>query len=318
MFSTTTFNRFKGCILGGALGDATGSAYENLSMNEGKEEENVYHFFQNSATPKPPQWKLTDDTQLTLATCEAIAENNGISPSAITEKFKFYYQNRKLSGLGASTLKALQALAIGVHWSQAGRRGEFAAGNGAAMRIAPLAFVMPNLDRSLIEDVCNITHCNSEAYVGALSVVLAIRAIIEGKWKGTASSDLLRLFIPQLPDTNVRDRLIAISKMSDSTNIEEVGKHFGSSAYVVESVPLAVFAASKVEEIGLEKMFRNLIDLGGDTDTNCSIAGQIAGTLLGFEQIPTSLHEQLKPLKDYQWIQRTIQNPNLKKLITNH
>ncbi|MFK7908060.1 MAG: ADP-ribosylglycohydrolase family protein, partial [Chitinophagales bacterium] len=78
------------------------------------------------------------------------------------------------------------------------------------------------------------------------------------------------------------------------------------SAYVVESIPLAIFAASKALEIGLGKMFQTLIEIGGDTDTNCSIAGQIAGAAMGVEKIPLSLIQQLKELDDYEWIERVI------------
>ncbi len=315
MNSFNTKNSFKACILAGAIGDAMGSVYENNASNKAQEEGEIFHFFPKPSKKKTLQWKITDDTQLTLATCEAIAENKKVLAAEIAKKFNYYHQNRKLSGLGSSTLKALQALAMGAHWSQAGRRGEFAAGNGAAMRIAPLAFVMPNLDRRLIEDVCRITHYNTEAYAGALAVVLAIRAIIEGKWTGT--ENLFEILIPQIPDTNVRDCLIAMNQMPSNTSIEKVGKQFGASAYVVESIPLVIFVASKVPEIGLEKMFRNLIELGGDTDTNCSIAGQIAGAAIGIEQIPLSLLQKLKKLEDYQWIERVIENPTLTKLMTN-
>jgi ADP-ribosylglycohydrolase len=41
------------------------------------------------------------------------------------------------------------------------------AGNGGAMRIAPLAFVLDSLDkRVLIRDAVRITHANDEAYLG--------------------------------------------------------------------------------------------------------------------------------------------------------
>ena len=47
-----------------------------------------------------------------------------------------------MRSLGSSTLKALRDLAAGAHWELAGARGEYAAGTGAAMRIAPLAFLL--------------------------------------------------------------------------------------------------------------------------------------------------------------------------------
>jgi len=60
----------------------------------------------------------------------------------------------------------------GTHWPLSGRSGEYAAGNGAAMRIAPLAFFVDASTRQqLIRDVCIITHKNDEAFVGCLAII---------------------------------------------------------------------------------------------------------------------------------------------------
>ena len=53
-------------------------------------------------------------------------------------------------------------------------------------------------------------------------------------------------------------------------------------------------------------MFQTIIDLGGDTDTNSSMAGQIAGTLIGLENIPDELLSQLKTLDEFKWIREII------------
>ena len=96
----------------------------------------------------------------------------------------------------------MRDLQIGVHWAQAGNRGEKVAGNGAAMRIVPLAFFLNpeyEADRRTIRDICRITHHNDEAYVGALAIVYAIRAAITGTWQ--AGDELLEQVANELPDT---------------------------------------------------------------------------------------------------------------------
>jgi ADP-ribosyl-[dinitrogen reductase] hydrolase len=120
---------------------------------------------------------------LTLATCEALAEYGTADPGHIAASFLRWFRARRLTGLGASTLKALRDLEAGAHWALAGRKGERAAGNGAAIRIAPLAFCVDPLadgSRRLIRDVCRITHHSDEAYVGAFAVVLAVGAAKAG------------------------------------------------------------------------------------------------------------------------------------------
>ncbi len=122
-----TKEQLEGCLIGGAIGDAIGGFYENRSLSH------------TDFLSYP--WHTSDDTQLTLATCQAIIESNGkVVPEKIARKFLEWYNHGQLTGLGASTLKSLRDLQKGAHWALAGRTGERAAGNGAAMRIAPLAF----------------------------------------------------------------------------------------------------------------------------------------------------------------------------------
>jgi len=57
---------------------------------------------------------------LTLATIEAMTEEIILKPEAVANKFLKLYKERKLRGIGASTLKALKELSVGAHWSQVG------------------------------------------------------------------------------------------------------------------------------------------------------------------------------------------------------
>lgn len=274
-------DRVLGCIFGGAIGDAMGGAYENLQAPRETE---------SSLT-----WKLSDDTQLTIATCEAIIEANGqVQPELIAARFAEWHRQCRVTGIGASTLKALTELVAGGHWALVGRKGERAAGNGAAMRIAPLAFCLNPAEfqsRQTIRDVSRITHHHEEAYAGALAVAFAIKAVLTGQWNGQTS--LLPLIAEQLPDTSVKDRLIALTEFDDRTSLAEIADRFGCSGYVVESVPLALFGAGRIRQLGFKTMLTELISCGGDTDTIASIAGQIAGAFLGERNLPSDLIDRL-------------------------
>lgn len=286
-----------GCILAGSVGDAWGSSYENEPVKA------VGPTFYWGGKPEEKRvWMITDDTQLTLATCEALMAHS-FHPEKLLGEFLACYRRNKLRGLGSATLKAILDFEAGIPYTQTGRSGDYAAGNGAAMRISPFAF-FPELGRKDIYEACRITHRNDEAYAGALAVYYAIKAIINKLWDG--HNNLLALLLPQLPDTLVKDRLIELNLNSGLNSIETAAK-LGNSAYVVDSIPFAIFCASKVREMGLEQMFAAIIATGGDTDTNASIAGQIAGTLIGVSGIPVRLLDQLMRLKEYDWILSTIQ-----------
>ncbi|WP_298417567.1 ADP-ribosylglycohydrolase family protein [uncultured Kordia sp.] len=287
MIENIVINQFKGSILLGAIGDAWGSAYENQTLPD----EKAFHLFKEPKKTKI--WQFTDDTQLTLATCEAILEDPTVAPKTLVTYFLKYYNENRINGIGASTLKALQELNAGSHWSQTGRKGEFAAGNGSAMRIAPVAF-LKNISRERIREISYITHQNEEAYVGALAIVLCIKEMIVNSWQ---HSSLLECIIPQLPDTNVKDRLLLLHKLEHKsiTNIGELG----NNGYVVNSIPLAIFAAQKIKTQSVTSIFEELIAVGGDTDTNCSIAGQIMGAFIGINSIPIALKDKIISLSGY-------------------
>jgi ADP-ribosylglycohydrolase len=277
-------DRVSGCILGGAVGDAVGLPYEGCDSPV------------EAVELKGQQ--ISDDTQLTLATCEAIIENEGIvDPSVIASRFASWHENRRISGIGASTYKALSELVAGGHWALVGRKGEYAAGNGAAMRSAPLAFCLNPKDndaRQMIREVSRITHHNEEAFIGALAVTVAVGAAWDGTWDG--QSDLLSHIVESISDSKVRDRLAEMTQLEIDTPLIDVARRFGCSGYVVESVPLALYGAQRVSLVGFEGLMRELISVGGDTDTIASIAGQVAGTFLGERGLPRHLVAQLQEL----------------------
>ncbi|WP_420571034.1 ADP-ribosylglycohydrolase family protein [Kordia sp.] len=287
MDKNTLTNCFKGSVLLGAIGDAWGSAYENQTLPD----EKAFYLYKEPEAPKI--WRFTDDTQLTLATCEAILEDPTAAPKTLVTYFLKYYNEKRVNGVGAATLKAFQELNAGAHWSQTGRKGEFAAGNGSAMRIAPLAF-LKDISRERIREISYITHQNEEAYVGALAIILCIKTILANSWE---QNSLLEYIIPQLPDTNVKDRLITLCEL-ENNSITDIGK-LGNDGYVVNSVPLAIFAAQKIKVQSITSIFEELITIGGDTDTNCSMAGQIMGTFVGIDKIPTTLKTKITQVTGY-------------------
>lgn len=251
-----------GCLVGGALGDLYGGIAERGVAG------------------------ISDDTQLTLATCEAMSGGQ-VSPERIAQAMLRWFLAGEVTGLGSATLKALRDLSAGAHWALCGARGEMAAGNGAAMRIAPLAFVLNPLEpaaRVMIRDVARITHHSDEAYLGALAVLLAIH--YPGWPPGESFFDDI---VQQLPDCRVRDRLREMVRVPLDSPVGEVTKCFGSGGYVVESVPLALWFACRMRTDCLHTAFEEFATLEGDADTIGSIAGQIAGAHFGRNAMPDAI-----------------------------
>ena len=266
----TLHDRISGSLLAGALGDSIGAHFENQT------------------TPQfalPPYLRITDDTQLTLATCESIIECGCIDPESIADQMATWFRDRRITGIGASTLKSLTELAAGGHWALVGATGERTAGNGAAMRISPLAFFLdPNdeSDRRTIRDVSRITHRNDEAYLGALAMIFTIN-------ETKLDRSMIDLLIDKLPDSRIRDRFIEIDR--NELDARNVARKYSPSGYVVDSVPFSILAA--IESNNLLESFQLIIECGGDTDTTASMYGNIFGAFHGIDIIPINIASQI-------------------------
>jgi ADP-ribosylglycohydrolase len=76
--------------------------------------------------------------------------------------------------------------------------------------------------------------------------------------------------VAAIPDSKLRDRLKEFAEVRGDVSIAEIAARFGSSGYVVESVSLSLYAAQQVLILGFEEMMRELICVGGDTDSLCT------------------------------------------------
>jgi len=277
-------DRIAGCLLGGAIGDAWGSQFENRSLP--------------FTADIDCGWGLTDDTQLTLSTCDAIVAAGCVDAERIAAEMARAFRAGILVGLGASTYQALESLSAGGHWALVGRKGDRAAGNGAAMRIAPLAFRLDlgeSRGRQLLRDVCRITHHNDEAYSGGLAIALAIQAACSEAWTG--GPGLIAQIARQLPNSAVRDRVAELALLDPGTPLQQVAARFGNSGYAAESVPLSLFAAQQAHGSDFIAWLRGVIELGGDTDTITSMACQVVGCSLGIGRIPTQVIARVPELE---------------------
>src|SRR5574338_553411 len=132
-------------------------------------------------------------------------------------------------------------------------------GNGAAMRIAPVAFLARDESEvvRLTRRVTEVTHNHPDAIRGAEATALAIWMARHG-----ASQHTIRMRIE-------RDYALDLSK-----SVEDIRAHYQYSELCLETVPEAITCALRAADF--EDALRNAISLGGDADTLAAIAGGIA------------------------------------------
>lgn len=136
-------DRFRGCMVGLAIGDALGAACEGMKERQVREIYGILRDYQT--TPYFDAGEFTDDTCMALAIAESMIECECVDTEVIADAF-VEWMNKDGRGIGLLTLDALRMIQDGESPSEAGMRaweksGRGSAGNGAVMRCAPIGLL---------------------------------------------------------------------------------------------------------------------------------------------------------------------------------
>ncbi len=284
--------KFAGCLLGLAIGDALGMPLEGMPPQAIARYGPVRDFL-----PSPPRGlkpgQFTDDTQMAIYLAESIVERGRVDPPHVARRFVDWLRSGDVRGIGRSTLLSLRRLAEGASWQESGQRGEYAAGNGAAMRIAPVGLLDSRALERLrqdVHDVSIITHHNPEAVAGALAVAYAVARLVSAQADlGALLEEVVEFIGPcRVADNLTRAgklRCLALPKCQAPVSTAEALATLGTSGYVVHTVASAFYCFLKTPHDFEETVIAAVMG-GHDTDTTGAVAGAIAGAYHGREGIP--------------------------------
>jgi ADP-ribosylglycohydrolase len=205
------------------------------------------------------------------------------------------------AGIGLGTLRAIARLWIGI---PPGRSGVRSAGNGPAMRVAPIgAFFAAEPERleRYVSAATQLTHVDPRALVGARAVaLLAAWCIREELSARPEPARFLRVLGDAGDDPEWRAMLDVLSEaVASELAVTEfaasLGLAAGVSGYVYHTVPVVAYAWYR--HFGsFERTLASVLDCGGDADTTGAIAGALAGAVVGERGIPA---DWLRGLRDF-------------------
>ena len=177
-------DRLEGALLGLALGDALGfvveaeppeiaAAYVDEWLRAGRAG--------GRAHPRFPFGQYSDDTQLARALLLGVRDAGGWDPAAFATRIAELFRQGREVGAGAGTRAAARRLIDGARWDEAGTPAPYA-GNGSAMRVAPLGVLFATdlgWLRSVAASQSRITHqdprCARASVAVAGAAALALR-----------------------------------------------------------------------------------------------------------------------------------------------
>jgi ADP-ribosylglycohydrolase len=287
-------SRFEGCLAGLAIGDALGMPFEGVRASVIRDQVGRVRDFIDAPWRilKAGQW--TDDTKMMLYQGRSIVDSDGVDVEDTAGKFVEWLHSGDWRGIGNATYSALKRLAEGCDPQESGEEGEMAAGNGVAMRIAPVGLLdCLDLDR-LREDVAAvgmITHRNQEAVAGGLAVAYAVAKAVRGEIE---PSGLIEETVEFISRGRVADRLSQASRFLEmDMEPAEAMARLGTGGYVVETVASAFFCFARSPDDFAETV-SSAVGGGLDADTTGAVAGAISGAYNGLDGIPERWRQQLE------------------------
>lgn len=273
-------NRYTGCLLGLACGDALGGAVEFRSREQIRADHpgGLRDFIGGGWLHLFPG-EITDDTQMMLAIAESLGRGGPLNMEDVAARFVQWYRSRP-KDIGNTTRSAIHLLDTGIPWDLAGERvfaqsNGRAAGNGSIMRCAPVAlryFSHPDAMIQASLDTSRITHADQRCLLSAVAVNQAIVHLL----KGGDRSTVIDAASTGIEHEDV-ERALHRAEFLDEANVPNGG-------FVLDTLTAAFWAL--LNHDSLEETIIAAVALGGDADTTGAVAGALAGALSGIEAIP--------------------------------
>ena len=297
-------NRFLGCLIGCAVGDALGAPFEGYWDHQLPDREGLLQEFRE--VEGYPRGQYTDDTQLTIATIKAIVRQKDAEPSAIAHAIARLWRRQEVVGPGGSCTFAAHAFLKSGDWTTCGEPiGQ--AGNGTAMRTAALGlFYLNDPDRlpAAVADVSRITHQDPRSIAGGVAIVKAAQLLATldtidarpfcaaiAETTGTYNDSIAAL-IAELPTRLQEDRETALHAIAWAGSPRPEFSRPIITLYVVPTVLASLWAVLN-HPTSWPDAVADAILLGGDVDTLGAIVGALMGTRLGLESIPIHLTQSV-------------------------
>ena len=274
-------DRFLGCMVGLAIGDALGAAAEGMKESQVAEAFGVLRDYHSTAYFRAGEF--TDDASMALAMAEAIIARGEVDVDAIARSF-LHWMETDGRGIGLLTFDALSLMKQGAAPLEAGRQawelsGNRSAGNGAVMRCAPIALLHWRDQGSLIRDsitTSQITHYDPRCTWGCVAVNTAIAAIIRGEPDALEEARAAaRGKDPELDDA------LASAATDD---VREMRLDDWDMGYTILTTKVALVALKQFDSF--EEGIVAVVNKGGDADTNGAVAGALLGARFGYSALP--------------------------------
>ena len=276
--------RYQGCLLGLAVGDAIGTTVE--FMDRGSFPPVTDMTGGGPFNLEAGQW--TDDTSMALCLAHSLIHCGGFDEIDQMNRYCNWWQYGYMSSTGECFDIGMTVSDALVRYMEtknpfAGSVDPFSAGNGSLMRLAPIALFYGQ-DMGLLlkyaAESSRTTHGAAECIDACRYFASVLRAAFFAQTKSDViNSNLYR------PETG------KVKTIAASGYVNKPAGEIKGSGYVIESLEAALWCFASTDSYDDAVLLA--ANLGDDADTTAAICGQVAGAYYGIKGIREDWLEKL-------------------------
>ena len=258
-------DRARAAFIGMAVGDALGATVEFMTTTEIAAKYGTFKEIIGGGWLRLKPGQVTDDTEMALCIAHAIVTSQTWSLEAVAGNFSAWLKSRPVD-CGDTCRKGIRAFML--HGQLESPPNEWDAGNGAAMRLLPVAlYSLPDeeLLKKYVIEQAHITHNNPVSDAACLCLGQLLHMALCGAEKGRMRRHI--------------DGLVA----RFPTFAFEPYRGL-ATGYVVDTMQTVCHWFFRGRSF--EECLVGTVNQGADADTTGAICGMLAGAYYGMEGIP--------------------------------
>jgi ADP-ribosyl-[dinitrogen reductase] hydrolase len=283
-------DRYRGVMLGLAAGNALGLPVEGESKNA------IHRHFPNGVTDIDAaelEQPWDDDLAQAAILAELLVEAGQLDPTAFAARLVTWARDNG-RGIGNLTRSVIEELERGEEPEEAARRAwernpMSGAGNGAVMRCAPIALRRLGRGAELVRTArisALVTHYDARCEWSTVVTAVAVATCVGGRPAelGALAEAVEAVGGEGWAGDAVKEVAHAVRAVEGS-DLEALGLDDPMDmSYTVKTMQVALWCMAQVPDF--ERVVVEVVNTGGDTDTNGAVAGAVMGALCGASSIP--------------------------------
>jgi ADP-ribosylglycohydrolase len=279
-------DRFRGCMLGAAIGDALGMPNESTSPNLQKMRYGYRRAYKGHPNEKLQPGQYTDDTQLMILAGTLLADGK-FNEERYAAALRELYARGGLRFSDGSVSAACEHM---VHTDPT-LSGVKSTTAGCLSISIPFALAYPGISEGIERAVraANITHTHGAAHAAVSTLTVLIAHAVNGDADAIRQAERKASVEDEILGGRIRNALML---EREGTDADTAVLKIGHDVSIYQTLPLAFFLISRYQHP--PDLLTVAANVGGNTDTIALVCGAYLGASRGAEALPPDLVEGLE------------------------